>query len=74
VYLDVDSVDVKTSYHAQEGLSIIDSHVDCANLVPSFLEPITIKLATRSHRFIAVLSGHFSHLHMEHRGRVILSA
>ena len=27
----------KTSYRAKGGLSIIDSHVDCANLVPASL-------------------------------------
>ena len=41
------------------------SHVDCANLVPSSLEPITNQLVTRSHRLIRVLSADFSSVHID---------
>jgi len=60
VWFGVGSMGVETSYHAKGGLSIIDSPVHRANLVPSPVESTTTKLATPSHRFIRVLSGDFS--------------
>jgi hypothetical protein len=65
VYLDVSSVGVKTCYHAKGGLSIIDSRVDCANLVSSSLERPTNKLATRSRSLISVLSADFSRAYIQ---------